>query len=74
VDTSTLENLEQLHLFFRAYRSHNGAGSWFRGQADASWALIPKAGRKEYSLPSHRDLRRFYDWEQQGYSIGLEIL
>jgi hypothetical protein len=65
VDTSTLENLEQLHLLLRAYRSHNGAGSWFRGQANIDWKLIPKAGREEYSLPNHSDLGRFYDWEQQ---------
>ncbi|MEO9273490.1 FRG domain-containing protein [Marinomonas sp. 5E14-1] len=65
MDTSTLKNLEQLHLFFRTYRSHNGVGSWFRGQANVEWNLIPKAGRDEYFLPNHRDLGRFYDWEKQ---------
>ena len=57
-----LENVQTLHLIFRAYRSHEGMGSWFRGQADADWELLPKAGRPEYYLPDDRDLGRFRHW------------
>jgi hypothetical protein len=54
----TLVDLEMLHLVFRGYRSHDGMGFLFRGQADASWDLLPKAGRKDFLLPDNRDLGR----------------
>jgi len=60
-----LPDLEKLHLVFRGYRSHDGFGYWFRGQADLSWDLLPKAGRKEYRLPDNRDLGRFNSWCKQ---------
>lgn len=61
----TLPDLEKLHLVFRAYRSHDGFGVVFRGQASLAWELLPKAGRKEYSLPDNRDLGRFNTWCRQ---------
>ncbi|WP_323844637.1 FRG domain-containing protein [Microbulbifer magnicolonia] len=57
-----IESVDQFHKFFRGYRSHDGFGAWFRGQADSEWALLPKAGREDYLLPHNRDLGRFREW------------
>jgi hypothetical protein len=65
-----LTDLEKLHLAFRAYRSHDGLGYWFRGHADSTWDLLPKAGRGEYRLPENNDLGRFYDWCQQAVAYS----
>lgn len=56
------KSLEDFHLLFRGFRSHDGIGHWFRGQSDSSWPLLPKAGRDEFYLPNNRDLGRFRDW------------
>jgi hypothetical protein len=61
----TLSDIEIFHLVFRGYRSHDGMGFLFRGQADASWDLLPKAGRKEFLLPDNRDLGRAWAWGRQ---------
>lgn len=58
----SLTNLESLHVVFRGFRSHDGFGFWFRGQADSTWDLLPRAGRKGYYLPDNRDLGRFKAW------------
>lgn len=60
-----IPDLEKLHLVFRAYRSHDGFGCWYRGQGNVGWALIPKAGRGEHRLPDNRDLGRFNAWCDQ---------
>lgn len=60
-----LDRLEALHLIFSRYRSHDGLGYWFRGQASADWNLLPKAGRAEYYLANNRDLGRFNAWRQK---------
>jgi hypothetical protein len=65
-----LNKLETLHLIFRGYRSHGGFGSWFRGQADADWDLLPKAGRPEHFLPDNRDLGRFHAWRNQAIAYS----
>jgi FRG domain len=57
--------LEALHQVFRGYRSHEGMGCLFRGQADLSWDLLPKAARPAYYLPDNRDLGRFNAWAMQ---------
>jgi hypothetical protein len=57
-----------LHQLFRGYRSHGGVGWIFRGQADISWPLIPKAGRSEFR--NGNDLGRFYDWRKRAYAHG----
>lgn len=62
MDKIILDNLEQFHNIFRRFRSHDGLGSWFRGQSDIDWDLLPKAGRKSFLLPDNRDLGRFNDW------------
>ncbi len=65
MDQITLDDPEHLHKIFRAYRSHMGFASWFRGQADIKWPLLPKAGRDEFFLPDHRDLGRLKHWRDQ---------
>jgi hypothetical protein len=62
IPTYKPEDLETFHKLFRAYRSHDGFGNWFRGQSNVNWPLLPKAGRKEFYLPESRDLGRFHDW------------
>jgi hypothetical protein len=57
-----------LHRLFRAYRSHGGVGWLFRGQADVSWPLIPKAARAEFN--NGRDLGRFNAWRQLAFAYG----
>lgn len=64
IPESRLENIDQLHKYFRIYRSHSGFGYIFRGQADVSWGLFPRAGRPEYYLNGHRDLGRFNEWSK----------
>ena len=57
-----------LHQLFRAFRSHGGVGWIFRGQADSSWHLIPKAGRPEFRYGN--DLGRFNAWRKRAYAHG----
>jgi FRG domain len=57
-----------LHHLFRGYRSHGGVGWIFRGQANISWPLIPKAGRSEFR--NGNDLGRFHDWRKRAYAHG----
>jgi len=57
-----IEDPLDLHKVFRVYRSHGGFGWLFRGQADAGWALLPKAGRVEFN--NGRDLGRFNAWRE----------
>ncbi|WP_232517863.1 FRG domain-containing protein [Burkholderia ambifaria] len=54
--------MDMLHKVFRGFRSDGGVGWLFRGHAQSSWALLPKAGRPEFYLPNNRDLGRFYAW------------
>ena len=63
MDVVELKDLNQFHEIFRTFRSHDGLGSWFRGQANSDWGLLPSAGRQAYFLPNNRDLGRFNDWE-----------
>ncbi|MCU0927060.1 MAG: FRG domain-containing protein [Hydrogenophaga sp.] len=67
------QNLTELHDLLRGFRPHSGLGWWYRGHADRSWALIPKAGRHEFNLPSISHIGRFRYWCQQAvaYLPGL---
>ncbi|MFM0007258.1 FRG domain-containing protein [Paraburkholderia dipogonis] len=60
--TIKLTDVDMLHKVFRGFRSHDGVGWLFRGHAQASWELLPKAGRAEFYLPDNRDLGRFHHW------------
>ncbi len=60
--TIKLTDVDMLHKVFRGFRSHDGVGWLFRGHAQASWELLPKAGRPEFYLPDNRDLGRFHNW------------
>lgn len=63
--TFTLSSPDEAHKFFRAYRCHPPTGWWFRGQADTSWVLLPKAGRIPYKLKDGKSLGRFYSWSKR---------
>jgi len=65
-----IENVDHFHKIFSIFKSRDGFGWWFRGQADASWRLLPKAARKEFYLPDNRDLGRFHDWRLQAISYS----
>jgi hypothetical protein len=71
--TYTLGAAEEIHLFFRAYRCHPPTGWWFRGQADANWSLVPKAGRIEYSLSDGRGYGRFHSWSRQAVAYNATL-
>ena len=60
----SITEIEQLHLAFRALRSHDGFGYWFRGQANSEWELLPKAGRDDYYRSNNADLGRFNAWSR----------
>lgn len=60
--TIKLTDVDMLHKVFRGIRSHDGFGYVFRGHAQASWDLLPKAGRTEFYRPDHGDLGRFHAW------------
>jgi hypothetical protein len=62
--TFELDIASKLHEFFRGFRPHPPSGWWFRGQANAAWKLIPKAGRDTHFLPDNRDLGRFNHWRK----------
>ena len=70
VKSFLLKEIHNLHLIFRAYRSHEGLGFWFRGQADSTWDLVPKGGRAPYYLSNNRDLGRFKFWCQQAIAYS----
>lgn len=64
-----LTHVMQLHGFLNMFHIIE-TGWWFRGHADASWPLIPKAGRPEYTMKEvnpgkPRDLGRFSVWRSQ---------
>ena len=66
----TIDDIAKLHLVFRAYRSHDGFASLFRGQANINWPLLPKAGRPDYFLPHNRDIGRFNAWRGQAIAYS----
>ncbi len=58
----TLSKPEDIHKIFREYQPHPPLGWWYRGQSDAEWTLLPKAGRPDFYLPGVRHLGRFQSW------------
>jgi hypothetical protein len=59
-----IKSIEDFHKRIEKYRKT----SWFkfRGQSDAEWELIPKAGRKPYTNVS--DLSLFTHWKRRAIS------
>ena len=68
--TINLTDLDMLHKVFRGLRSHDGMGYVFRGHAQSSWGLLPKAGRPEFYLPDNRDLGRFHAWAKKAVAYA----
>lgn len=62
------ETFAQFHEVVRHFSYAFGFGWIFRGQADAAWPLLPKAGRAEYN--NGNDLGRFDDWRRQAHAYG----
>jgi hypothetical protein len=59
--TTTITDFTQLHQIFTLYREQ---GVWvFRGQSQADWRLLPKAGREPYSRGD--DERYFSEWKRR---------
>ncbi|MBC3809937.1 FRG domain-containing protein [Undibacterium aquatile] len=69
----TVGSVDHIHQIFRAYRSHGRTGWWFRGQADSSWPLLPKAGRSEFHLPGDRSIKRFNTWCKQAIAYDQNL-
>ena len=56
-----IDSFADFHRVFGRYRRDN---RWvFRGQADASWGVVPKAGRKPYS--ASKDLTNLEAWKRR---------
>ena len=60
-----VNTIDEIHQLLSKYRKSNV--SKFRGQSDASWELIPKAGRKGYDKIS--DVKVFYHWKRRALSF-----
>lgn len=69
----TLDDPLNVHAFFRGYRPHPPTGWWFRGQSDATWKLIPKAGRSEFLLTDKRAIGRFRRWTRQAFAYDTSL-
>lgn len=61
VKETVVHNFSQLHEVLRPFRGRNGY--IFRGQADPSWDLIPKAGREGFS--DKDDVLYFRGWKRR---------
>lgn len=66
-----ISEIVDIHSKLKLFTPWPNGGWWFRGQADTSWPLVPKAGREGYHLrplagvATPRDLGRFNDWKNQ---------
>lgn len=59
----TASSLHDLLEIFRRYKPVEGVAGWiYRGQADAEWPLIPKAGRDGFYSRGGSDLAMFSLW------------
>lgn len=56
-----VDNFLDIRKILRSFRPHGGVGWCYRGQSDASWPLLPKAGRPEFF--NGNDIGRFNEWK-----------
>ena len=68
--THGVTTIEALHDVLSCHRPHGGAGWCYRGQPDARWSIIPKAGRPDYF--TGRDLGRLHKWREQAIAYLSE--
>lgn len=69
----TLGQAEDIHKYFRIFRCHPPTGWWFRGQSDANWDLLPKAGRREFFISEDRHIGRFKHWSNQAVAYSQNL-
>ena len=62
---------EELHAVLSCHRPHQECGWCYRGQADVSWQLMPRAGRPEFY--TGRDLQRFKAWRDQAIAYTPDL-
>ncbi|MEI8195146.1 MAG: FRG domain-containing protein [Phycisphaerae bacterium] len=64
-----IKNVLALHKFLNFCRFDQTNTWWFRGQADASWELVPKAGRQPYCLSNgqHREIFEYWTKQAEAY-------
>ena len=68
-----MNNVAEFLIAIRPYPT----GFWmFREQADASWQLLPKAGRPEYysrNVNLNNDLTMFNQWREQAVAFSGSV-
>lgn len=64
----TVSDIADWNKLITQYLSYDRFSWIFRGQADSSWVLVPKAGRPEYNIG--RDIGRFNDWSDHAVAYG----
>ena len=81
-----LISIRQLHAYLDEFPPLGTLGWSFRGQSDADWAVLPKAGRPDYYDPywekkgakkqqqrPPKDLGRFNDWRAQAIAFCSDL-
>src|SRR5712692_5504638 len=63
MEERTAQSFMELHEILSSHQNWDGLGWIFRGQSDASWSVIPTAGRPGFS--NGRDLGRFKAWRDR---------
>ena len=71
VKTYRVRTFAELHEVLDCHRPHGGTSWCYRGQPDAGWSIIPKAGRPDYF--TGRDLGRLHHWREQAIAYLPEL-
>ena len=66
-----ITDFAELHQLVECHPSEAGLGWIFRGQADASWPVVPLAGRPEYNTGT--ELGRFREWRTRAIAYADSI-
>jgi hypothetical protein len=69
--TYRVTTFAELHEVLSCHRPHGGVSWCYRGQPDARWSIIPKAGRPDYF--TGRDLGRLHHWRDQAIAYLPEL-